>query len=93
VLVHALLMFAGGWECCADIEHLRAQPVLFGEVASDATLCRTLRSLGTDVVEALLGAVAGVRCEVWERTGAAVSCEPVVLDIDSTLVEVHSENK
>lgn len=44
VLVHALLMFAGGWECCAGIERLRAQPVLFGEVASDSTLYRMLRA-------------------------------------------------
>ena len=38
VLVHALLMLAGGGEACSDIEHLRAQPVLFGRVASDSTL-------------------------------------------------------
>ena len=93
VLVHAVLMLAGGGEACADIEHLRAQPVLFGRVASDSTLYRTLRGLGPDAVAALWGAVAGVRAKVWERTGAAVSAEPVVLDIDSTLVEVHSENK
>ena len=40
VLVHVLLMLAGGGEACSDIEHLRAQPVLFGEVASDSTLYR-----------------------------------------------------
>ena len=46
VLAHLLLMFAGGGEACSDIEQLRAQPVLFGEVASDSTLYRTLRGLG-----------------------------------------------
>ncbi|WP_419924740.1 IS1380 family transposase [Candidatus Poriferisocius sp.] len=91
VLAHLLLMLAGGGEACSDIEHLRAQPVLFGEVASDSTLYRTLRGLGPDVVEGLLGAVAGVRAGVWERRGEGSG--PVVLDIDSTLVEVHSENK
>ena len=93
VLVHVLLMLAGGGEACSDIEHLRAQPVLFGEVASDSTLYRLLRAVGPDVVEALLGAVAGVRADVWERRGDASGSGPVVLDIDSTLVEVHSENK
>ena len=93
VLVHLLLMLAGGGEACADIEHLRAQPVLFGEVASDSTLYRLLRGLGPDVLEGLAGAVAGVRAGVWERRGDMESCVPVVLDIDSTLVEVHSENK
>ena len=93
VLVHLLLVLAGGGEACSDIEHLRAQPVLFGEVASDSTLYRALRGLGPDVVEALVGAVAGVRAGVWERRGDASGSAPVVLDIDSTLVEVHSENK
>ena len=92
VLVHLLLMLAGGGEACSDIEHLRAQRVLFGEVASDSTLYRLLRGLGPDTVGDLLGAVAGVRGRVWERRGDA-GPGPVVLDIDSTLVEVHSENK
>jgi len=30
VLVHALLVLAAGGEACSDIEHLRAQPELFG---------------------------------------------------------------
>ncbi len=93
VLVHALLMLAGGGEACSDIEHLRAQPVLFGQVASDSTLYRTLRGLGPDVVRELWGAVAGVRAGVWERRGDVSGSAAVVLDIDSTLVEVHSENK
>ena len=47
-------MLAGGGEACSDIEHLRAQPVLFGQVASDSTLYRTLRGLGPEAVRALL---------------------------------------
>ena len=43
VLVQAMLMLAGGGEACADIEHLRAQPDLFGSVPSDSTLYRTFR--------------------------------------------------
>ena len=93
VLVHLLLMLAGGGEACADIEHLRAQRVLFGDVASDSTLYRLLGGLSPDVMEGLAGAVAGARGAVWERRGDASGSDPVVLDIDSTLVEVHSENK
>ncbi len=93
VLVHASLMLAGGGEACSDIEHLRAQPVLFGQVASDSTLYRLLRGLGPGEVQSLVGAVAGVRAGVWERRGDTESSDRVVLDIDSTLVEVHSENK
>ena len=93
VLVHALLMLAGGGGACSDIEHLRAQPVLFGRVASDSTLYRTLRGLGPEAVQLLLAAVASARGAVWERRGDTAGSAGVVLDIDSTLVEVHSENK
>ena len=86
-------MLAGGGGACSDIEHLRAQPVLFGRVASDSTLYRTLRGLGPEVVQSLLAAVASVRGAVWERRGDTAGSAGVVLDIDSTLVEVHSENK
>ena len=91
VLVHAMLMLSGGGEACTDIEHLRAQRGLFGQVASDSTLYRTMRSIDAGLLARLGGAVAGVREQVWDRlvnTDGAV-----VLDIDSSLHEVHSENK
>ena len=91
VLVHAMLMLSGGGEACTDIEHLRGEAGLFGEVASDSTLYRTMRSIDPDTLGRLGGAVARVRNQVWNRlvnTDGAV-----VLDIDSSLHEVHSENK
>ena len=91
VLVHAMLMLAGGGEACTDVEHLRAEPDLFGEVASDSTLPRTMRSIDTNVLDRLGGAVTRVRNRVW---GRLVNTDgPVVSDIDSSLHEVHSENK
>lgn len=45
VLVHAMLMLAGGGECCTDVEFLRSEPGLFGSTASDSTLYRTMRSI------------------------------------------------
>ncbi len=76
VLVHLLLMLAGGGEACSDIEHLRAQRVLFGEVASDSTLYRTLRGLGPDGVAALLEAAGGCgqRCVGAPRRYGVVCC-------------------
>lgn len=91
VLVHAMLMLAGGGEACTDIEHLRSEPALFGRVASDSTLYRTMRSIEPAVLEGLGGAVAGVRSGVWDRLVNGGG--EVVLDIDSSLCEVHSENK
>ena len=90
VLVHGLLMLAGGGEACTDIEHLRAQRELFGDVASDSTLYRTLTGLGQGGAAALLGAAAAVRQPMWADADRS---RPLVVDIDSTLVEVHSENK
>ena len=92
VLVHAMLMLAGGGECCADIEHLRIEPELFGEVCSDFTLYRTLRSLDGPTVAAVKEAMAEIRARAWRRLPAATR-GPVVLDMDASLVEIHSENK
>lgn len=93
VLVQAMLMLAGGGEACADIEHLRAQERLFGSVPSDSTLYRTLRAIDAPTLAGLWEAMAGVRAQVWRRSAATSGGAPVVVDIDSSLVEVHSENK
>ncbi|MGH9260253.1 MAG: IS1380 family transposase, partial [Acidimicrobiales bacterium] len=94
VLTHTMLMLAGGGECCADVEALRAEERLFGPVASDSTTWRVFRhELDPDVLARLRAAIAPVRDRVWARSSVTNTAEPVVLDIDATLVEVHSENK
>jgi hypothetical protein len=93
VLTHAVAVLAGGGEACADIEHLRAQPTLFGDVASDSTLYRLLRSVDADGLDRLRAAAAVVRRQVWERSSATTGAEPVVLDVDASLVHIHSERK
>jgi hypothetical protein len=94
VLCHTMLMLAGGGECCADVEALRSEERLFGPVASDTTTWRVFRhELGANVVAALRAALAPVRNQVWARSSVTNTGGPVVLDIDATLVEVHSENK
>lgn len=89
-------MLAGGGESCADIETLAAggdRPLLVS-VCSDTTLWRTLnQDLTPAVVDAVWAAVADVRAKVWARSSAATGNDPVVLDIDASLVEIHSENK
>jgi len=92
VLVQAMLMFAGGGEACTDIEAVRAQSVLFGSVPSDSTLHRVFHQLDGATRERLWQAMAEVRAEVWSRSSATVTGE-VVLDIDASLHEIHSENK
>jgi hypothetical protein len=93
VLVQAMLMLAGGGEACADIEHLRSQHDLFGSVPSDSTLYRTFRLLDAATLVGLWAAIAEVRARVWRRSSATTGTATVVLDIDSSLHQVHSENK
>lgn len=93
VLTQAMLMLAGGGEACSDIERLRAQPALFGAVASDSTLYRTIRSIDVDVLGDVWDAVAQSRRDVWRRSALTTGKAPVVLDLDASLVEIHSENK
>ncbi len=93
VLVQAMLMLAGGGESCADIEYLRSQDRLFGSVPSDTTLYRSFREITPDTLVGLWEAMAEVRAQVWRRSSATAGSAPVVLDIDSSLVEIHSENK
>ena len=93
VLVQAMLMLAGGGESCADIEHLRAQERLFGAVASDSTTYRTFRQIDPATLGGLWEAMAEIRAQVWRRSSVTNNDCPLVLDIDATLVEVHSENK
>ena len=93
VLVQAMLMLAGGGEACADIEHLRTQPELFGSVASDSTLYRSLRAIDPATLEGLWEAMAEVRARVWRRSSATTGTATVVVDIDSSLHQIHSENK
>ena len=90
LLVHLMLVLAGGGEACTDIEVLRSEPGLFGEVASAPTLYRTLTRADEDLVEVLAGAMARVRERVWAGFPEG---ETVVLDIDSSVHELHSENK
>jgi hypothetical protein len=95
VLCQAMLMLAGGGEACTDIEALRAQTALFGSVPSAPTVYRTIRHELTPAVVADLHRVAfaQVRNDVWTRSSATTGTGPVVLDIDASLVEIHSENK
>ena len=93
VLTQAMLMLAGGGESSADIEALRAQEHLFGPVPSDSTLYRTFRQIGPGSLDGVWEAMAGVRAQVWARSSVTNTAESVFLDMDTTLVEVHSENK
>ncbi|MGH7955025.1 MAG: IS1380 family transposase [Gloeomargaritales cyanobacterium] len=91
VLVQLALVLAGGGESCADIEHLRVQEQLFGSVPSDSTVFRTLHEFDASRRVRLGEALAEVRARVWEKLDT--TSDPVILDLDASLVDVHSELK
>lgn len=92
--MHAALAIAGGGEYCADIEALRCQPELFGSVASDSTLKRIIpEEITSGVRDRLVAAIGQARAKVWAAAPTTNGNAPVFLDIDATLIEVHSENK
>ncbi len=93
VLVQSALMLAGGGESCLDIEHLRIGDDLFGSVPSDTTVARTFHEITPSSRTGIATAMAEMRAEVWSRSSATSGTEPVLLDIDASLVEIHSENK
>ena len=93
VLVQSALMLAGGGESCLDIEHLRIGADLFGSVPSDTTVARTFHEIDGSTRDGIAEAVAAMRAKVWRRSSATTGTARVVLDIDASLVEVHSENK
>jgi hypothetical protein len=92
VLVQMSLVIAGGGESCADIEHLRVQEELFGSVPSDSTVFRTMHEFDAEQRVRLSQALAEVRAKVWKKVDTKPS-DPVILDFDASLVDVHSELK
>jgi Transposase DDE domain group 1 len=102
VLLDLALGLAVGGDCLADIALLRAEPSVFGQVASDPTVSRTVDRLAADVT-AVLAAIgiarATARARAWELAGAHApdhdtdAANPLVLDVDATLVTAHSEKE
>jgi hypothetical protein len=84
------VMLADGGDCLSDLGALRDQQVLFGEVASDATVYRCVERLDGVMLARLRQARALARARVWDIAGAP---ERVILDIDATLVTSHSEKQ
>jgi hypothetical protein len=102
VLLDLATAVALGGDCLADIAAVRAQPTIFGPVASDPTVSRLFTALAADVdsaVAAIRHARADARAAVWARrrplAGAAGvrSGGQVIVDIDATLVTAHSDKE
>jgi hypothetical protein len=102
VITDLAIALALGGDCLADIALLRAEPAVFGRVASDPTVSRTIDALAADAPRALKvidAARAAARARVWALAGEHapdqdVSAErPLIIDSDATLVTAHSEKE
>jgi hypothetical protein len=93
------VMIAAGGDCLADAAMLRAEPELFGPVASDPVISRLVSALAGDAPRALRAirrARAAARHQAWQLAGPAAPGADgglVTVDLDATVVIAHSEKE
>jgi hypothetical protein len=102
IICDLAVTLAVGGDCLADIALLRAEPGVYGRVASDPTVSRTIDVLAADPAAAL-AAIDRVRAEararVWTVAGVHApdhgtdAAQPLIIDVDATLVGSHSEKE
>ena len=102
ILLDVAISVAIGGDCLADLAVLRAEPGVFGRVASDPTVSRLIDTLAATphaALKAINQARAVVRQRVWVLAGAdapdfQVSKDaPLVIDLDATLITAHSDKE
>jgi len=84
------VMLADGGDCVADLQAVRDQAPLFGQVASSSTAFRVVDAIASDPsgLERLRVAHARARARAWKLAGAPTR---VTIDLDATLITSHSE--
>jgi Transposase DDE domain group 1 len=88
-----------GGDCLADVAVLRAEPLLFGPVASDPVISRLISQLARHApraLAALRAARAAARERAWALAGQGApgaDGELITVDIDATIVIAHSEKE
>jgi Transposase DDE domain group 1 len=99
IVTDLAVALALGGDCLADVAMLRAQPELFGPVASDPVVSRLVARLAADApaaLKAIRAARAAARQRAWELAGDAAPGAGgglVTVDIDATIVTSCSEKE
>jgi Transposase DDE domain group 1 len=102
IVLDLAIMLAMGGDCLADVGLLRAEPVIFGVVASDPTVSRLIAALAADAPKALAAigsARAAARAAAWATAGRHSPDHEIdadhslIIDLDATLVTAHSEKE
>ncbi|MFC0313714.1 transposase [Gordonia phosphorivorans] len=97
----AVSLVVGG-DCLANIATLRGRAEVFGPVASGPTVSRLIGELARTpvaAVAAIARARAQARSHVWALMGEQApnagtsAADPLVIDLDATLVTAHSEKE
>jgi hypothetical protein len=94
VLRDLAVLLADGGDCLSDLAALRNQPELFGEVASTPTAWRVVEQVARDPdgLAGLRAARAHARGRAW-AAGGHPDAELLVVDVDGTLLEAHSDKQ
>lgn len=99
IVADLAVTLALGGDCLADIAVLRSSPELFGPVASDPTVSRTVKALaeaGPKALQAIRKARAAARERVWALAGERAPGGDgglIPLDLDATIVIAHSDKQ
>ena len=102
IVLDLAVTLAVGGDCLADVAVLRAEPGVYGAVASDPTVSRTIDRLAENAPQALAAihsARAAARARAWVLAGEHApdhgidAGSPLVIDIDATLVTAHSDKE
>ena len=99
IITDLAVAVALGGDCLADVAILRAQPELFGPVASDPVVSRLVARLADDApraLRAIRAARAAARQRAWDLAGDAAPGADgglVTMDIDATIVTSCSEKE
>ena len=94
VLRDLAVMLADGGDCLSDLAVLRDQPELFGAVASTPTAWRVVEQVASDELglAGLRAARVQARARAW-RVGAWPEVDLLLVDIDGTLLDAHSDKQ
>ena len=99
IVLDLAVAVALGGDCLADIGVLRAEPGLFGPVASDPVVSRLVTQLAADAPAAMTAigkARSAARERAWKLAGDAAPGTGgglIPVDIDATIVTVHSDKE
>ncbi|HEY4333904.1 MAG TPA: IS1380 family transposase [Ilumatobacteraceae bacterium] len=90
-LAQVVLGLADGATCLSDLAALRAQPAMFGPVASEATVWRTFDHVGPVELRGIATARAAARERAWAAGAGPVG--EVIIDLDATIIRTKADKQ